>query len=521
MSHKVNTNRIEPVRTRISSKKERQKSATSDIKESFKMAAKKSAENNLAASKQTEVSEQTMEQMKEQALNAMVDASTQVWPIDLPGQEITQDKHDKAVTIDAGKEEILEALKELSEKFTKLDDVVNHPKNGIGAKLVNLTLRGDNFHSVVHGATDGLVVNMDKVKQDITNQTKSLEILQQNQDRLSKMLSENKRLSSDLITAQGLIQKYSQKIKVLESKVLDLTRRGMEQNVIIHGIEEREKEEDCYRSVTNFVSSLFPFELDEYDVWKAYRIGRAKENKARPMFVKFSYWAKEKVMENVAVLKGKVNAHKQVLFISEQIPEGIAENRKALSKRVGYLKSVEEKKPTSERREVKVLGEHVLVGGEIDKQEIVTPQPFELFPSLEEQKRINAINGKIREAQPEYAKNSTFVGLAVRVQSVQDTNLAYKAVMQRFPFMDHVMLAYRFREDQDIKIGHCDDGEYGGGAAIAKFLQEQKLRNTAVFVVRRYGGIHLGFDRFKEIVKAAQKATQVLNNNSGGGNHEQ
>lgn len=427
------------------------------------------------------------------------------------------EKRDKGISIDSDKEEILEALKELSEKFSKLDDVVNHPKDGIGAKLVNLTLRGDNFHTTVHGAADGLMVNMSKMKEDVQNQAKSLEVLQQNQDRLSKMLSENKRLSTDLLTAQGLIQKYSQKIKALEAKVLDLTRRGMEQNVIIHGIEERgkPKEEDCYRTVLNFISTWFPFEIDEGEIWKAYRLGVLKTNRARPMFVKFSYFAKEKIMQNVSALKGKTNVHNQVLFISEQIPEGITESRKSLTKRAGVLQSIENKKPDKERREVKILGEHVIVGGEVDKQEIMTPQPFELFPGSQEQAEINAINQKIKEAQPGFARNSTFVGLALKVKSAEETNKAYKAVMQRFPFMDHVMLAYRFREDQNIKIGHCDDGEHGGGAVISKLLHEQRCKNIAVFVVRRYGGIHMGFDRFKEITVAAQKAVDLLDPEKG------
>lgn len=42
------------------------------------------------------------------------------------------------------------------------------------------------------------------------------------------------------------------------------------------------------------------------------------------MIVKLSYAAKDLVMENIAKLKGKSNPNTgQVLFISEQIPEGV------------------------------------------------------------------------------------------------------------------------------------------------------------------------------------------------------
>lgn len=509
----------EPMRTRKSSKKEPQKIGSGDIKEAFKMAAAKEKEVSLKKTKaNTEATltniNETLESHEEQWCHR--DIAIQVSYADIAHElgkeatsEVDHDKADKACFIDYERQEMLEAIQELTEKYNKLDDVVNHPKTGTGAKIVGLTLRGDTMYSAVHGANNGALVRLDKMQKDFESLKSSLNQMEQNQKRFSNMMAENKRLAADLLTAQGLLQKYSQKIHVLENKVLDLTRRGMEQNLIIHGIEEVPNE-DCYDAVEAFVRQHLEFQIDEADVWRAYRLGVPKTHKARPMFVKFSYYAKDRIMDNVAMLKNKRNVHNQVLFISAQIPEGITETRKTLSKRASILRDEEKTKPQDQRREVKIMGEHVVVGGSIAKPEVITPQPFELFPGVEEQRAINTMNQKLVETQPKYNKNSTFVGLAVEVKSVQETQAAYKAAMQRFPYMDHVMMAYQLREKDTIKKGSCDDSEYGGGGVIAKFLQDNKMRNIAVFVVRRYGGIHLGFDRFQAIEKTAEAAVQLL-----------
>lgn len=524
MSTKNTGARVEPIKTRKSSKNESNKSSSGDIMDAFKMAAKKPVKDKK---EEREANENSSQEKSNHALDAheshqqlekitisVEDVATQVTPIEIELESDLPSRKEAGVNADSVKQELLEALQELTEKYNKLDDVINHPKTGIGARIVTLTLKGDNLHTDIHSASNGLIVNSDKMQKRLDDYQKSMEQMEANQKRMSQMLAENKKLSSDLITAQGLIQKYSQKIKHLEFKVLDLTKRSMEQNVIIHGIEEcsEPREEDCYESVIGFINNNFPFRVDESDIWKTYRIGVPRIGRARPVFVKLSYYIKDKIMQNVAVLKGKKNANQQVLFVSEQIPEGITETRKGLSKRVSTLRDQEASKPKDQRRQVKVIGEHVVVGGEVAKLEVHTPQPYELFPDVNEQKRINAINQKIVESEPKYSMNSSFVGLAVGVNSIQDTNLAYKAVMQRFPFMDHVMMAYQFKpqDGQPVKHGACDDMEFGGGTCVAKFLQQKKIKDIAVFVVRRYGGIHLGLDRFKAIEEVAGNAVQKL-----------
>lgn len=553
MSLRKGGNREEPVRTRKASMKDKNKTGVSDIQEAFKMAADKkkikenktdstnmSKENggeNNASPMSPRSNDKTIEvEENSQTIDTAegdptsheshaasivkvkgVDAMTQVCLEDLPLNDgFKSPGVNVGISVDSEKQEILDALRELSTKFTTLDNIINHPKQGLGSQMVSLTLRGDNFYTDVHGAANGLLVRVGKLESKLQEAETTMKNFEESQKRLTTMLAENKRLSQDLVTTQGLIQKYSQKIAQLEQKVMDLTRRGMEQNLLIHAIEEVSvpQNENCQDSVIKFLQEFLQVQIDEADIWKCYRMGVLRRARSRPMFVKLSFTAKDKIMDKVGLLKGKRNANEQAYFISEQVPEGVAEVRKQTSKRASALKKVEEKRPADQRREVKVVGDKILVGGSIDKPEVSTPQPFELFPGVEEQKKIHAVAAQIKESQPAYLRNSTFVGLAAKVHSVEQVNLAYKAVMQRFPFMDHTMAAYRFKDNHDnFHYGSCDDNEHGGGAAIARFLQQNQIKDTAVFVVRRYGGLHLGYDRFKAIEESAEAAIKLLDPN--------
>lgn len=52
-----------------------------------------------------------------------------------------------------------------------------------------------------------------------------------------------------------------------------------------------------------------------------------------------------------------------------------------------------------------------------------------------------------------------------------------------------------------------------GGAAIRKTMAEERARDSTIFVIRKFGGLHLGFERFKTISLVAKKALYLLRQN--------
>lgn len=149
----------------------------------------------------------------------------------------------------------------------------------------------------------------------------------------------------------------------------------------------------------------------------------------------------------------------------------------------------------------------------MDLPEVSVPEPAQLFLDANTQKDIDAIQAKLIETEPRFEKNSEFKAIAYRGHSVSEVQQAYIAVAQRYSAADHIIMAYALRdkEDNKIKNGFCDDREYGAGARIRKKIFELKSRNTVVFVLRKYGGVHLGFGRFAIIEQMATDAINLLN----------
>ena len=66
---------------------------------------------------------------------------------------------------------------------------------------------------------------------------------------------------------------------------------------------------------------------------------------------------------------------------------------------------------------------------------------------------------------------------------------------QLFPDADHIIAAYIIRNGE----GYQDDSEHGASLRMLKTLKDQEVQNTAVFVVRYYGGMRLGPSRHTKI----------------------
>lgn len=409
--------------------------------------------------------------------------------------------------------ELRRVLNEINGKLDKMDKALFDPKNGVEVLLAKTISKVSDIHSEIHGAVSGIKVRLQKVEEESSTNHSKMEKLETSMARLSKLLDENKRITQQLTLMQGMIQKFSQHGATTSAKITDLTKRGMEQNIIIYGINESsdKTKENCRKSIIEFLQEHLEIEVEEPDIWKAHRLGYKKENFVRPMVTKLAYHTKEKVMQNLGKLKGKVNQiNSKPLFISEQVPEAVTEARKQVSARLPAITRANEELPVAERKQIFVHNDKIVVDGKVVEPDIITPQPSELFLDAVLQKKVDEINQNFVMSDGVQVKNSEFIALAMKVDSTDTAKLAYKAAIQRFPAMDHVMAAYAFKENGTVKMGHCDDGEYGGGMVIRRSMAELKAKDTMVFVVRRFGGLHLGIDRFKAIETTSKQALRML-----------
>lgn len=537
----------EPIRTRKQSATQERRNSVSDIKEYFQS---KNKDDSLmsTSTKKTHLKAKDKERAKEAKIareniiemikgldnnkpagneeNANGDMSIE----DLKHVEQTSDDSNEGISADNlastpnSQDEILSAISELLAKYKRLEDVVEDPKNGLSAQLGKTQSTVSQLYSDINGAVSGLKVQMAKVTEIAEQNSKNIQKILEDNKQMAMLLDENKRLVQELKIMQGLVQKVFQQTTQNANQILDVTKRGMEQNLLLHGIDNSLEIEDakrdtpmfnykerCVHSALGFFKDVMGLDLEPADIWKAHRTGPRQEGKVRTLIVKVSYAAKDLIMENVFKLKDKINpVTKQKYFVGEQVPDGFAENKKQINTRLKTLKDNNDKKPKEDRNKIVVVNNTILVNDKVDTPEVTTPQPSQLFLDPGSQREVDQVQSELIETEPMVLRNSEFIGLAAHANTVAKVQKLYTAVVQRYPSVDHAMMAYAFKEGTLLKTGSCDDREFGAGARLKKTIFSLKAKDTVVFVLRKYGGVHLGFNRFGIIEQVAKDAILQL-----------
>lgn len=88
---------------------------------------------------------------------------------------------------------------------------------------------------------------------------------------------------------------------------------------------------------------------------------------------------------------------------------------------------------------------------------------------------------------------SKFYATAIPIDSVESFKSELDKIRKDNPKAKHVIYAYRI----GVNSKSCDDGEPKGtaGRPILEFLNKKNLNNTAIIVVRYFGGVQLGASR--------------------------
>ncbi|WP_407426752.1 IMPACT family protein [Arcticibacter sp.] len=112
-------------------------------------------------------------------------------------------------------------------------------------------------------------------------------------------------------------------------------------------------------------------------------------------------------------------------------------------------------------------------------------------------------------------KGSKFIGYALGVRTEQDLKDRLATIRAEHPKARHYCWAARFTTDRSVfKLN--DDGEPSGSAGrpILNTLLSQDLTNTAVIVVRYFGGTLLGIpgliNAYKAAAVEALKASEII-----------
>lgn len=206
------------------------------------------------------------------------------------------------------------------------------------------------------------------------------------------------------------------------------------------------------------------------------------------------------IFQNTQKLKGTN------FFVTEQLPEELAENKKQAMR----LKGQNKRLPVEEQLQINVKKDKVFVNNERYKPAVVAPTALTWLKKDEnEQKEIKRV--QVVRGMTDNSTTSTFISYVARVHSTDEVQKAYYRVFLKEPRATHIVCSYilpgpNFPRQQ----GAIDDREFGAARQMLRKMQEANAMNCAVFIARYYGGTHLGTDRFKIYKELTATALQNL-----------
>lgn len=371
----------------------------------------------------------------------------------------------------------------------------------IMASLNQLHNKFDKMHDTIYDAETGLKPEVELLKCESSSAV----------NRLTKLEADNQTLRKELDIVKGLLQREYFYRENLEKKVLDLTARSMSNNVTISGLQYN-RGENCKEKVINFFERVMEIPCNPAHVIVAHRIGIVDEKSrfAPLMIARVETELKETIFGNVANLRNKKNADGHYYYVNTQLPEAIQEEKRNIRSKVKELNEINNSLPDDRKIKVAVRNNRLYIDGDLYSEPVEVPQPKDLFPTPEEQKKMSDL--KVLKTDYISDQGSKFWGVAIKVTSINEVRRAYRRVKQDHPEMDKIMMGYITKDRGNIVMGSQDDHEYSGGSKILQVMRNMKVQGVAIFVVRRYGGKHLGRKRYLHIEDSAKAAIQLYNN---------
>ena len=211
---------------------------------------------------------------------------------------------------------------------------------------------------------------------------------------------------------------------------------------------------------------------------------------------------KRLVMRNKSSLK---DSHPNV-FINEYTPIQTAEKRKREKFIIKQLEEVGNSEGTEIKTEFTQAG--LTVQGVPYRKQVQPPSPKELInlslTELDKVLKIKMLKGKVI-----HKDGSKFLAYSAPASTHQEVREMYMKLKLTRPEARHVVCAYMLPGPIHVSHDFHDDGEHGGGRTLLQFMEEKNMVNSAVFVIRKYGGVKLGPARFECYRQAVNSMLQV------------
>ena len=347
--------------------------------------------------------------------------------------------------------------------------------------------------------TDKKISDLEVNKNTVSEQLNSISTAQTEQLTVNSNLKteisdlrEQVRVLTNTVVRNYAIIKEGRDVKEVE----DIHK--MRNEMVFRGIEEKQKE-NCITVIKEFMSQKMKIGTEAVKIVKAHRMGSGKD---RPMLIELaSTMDKGKIYKHVKNLKGLTNMNDQYYQVSDHLPAKTSEAQLHYKR----LKKINSKK-TVDQLEMSLTRGELQIQGQRYNKLVQTPSEKQiLLASKEEKARWKKV--KVKEGNVVKKEGCEFHGYSLVANKVDTVRDAYCKLKEMHGGARHIVMAMRFPgRNWHILQDYQDDDEHGAGRQLLSMLQKAEIFNRAVFVVRYYGGKHLGPSRFNAFVEAAQSA---------------
>ena len=304
----------------------------------------------------------------------------------------------------------------------------------------------------------------------------------------------------------------------MDSRVIANTANSMRNSIIFGGVRVQE-EESVVEAVKRFLSTFMNLTPRNYDIYDAEQLGKGYTKVIRgreinfppPVKARCSEYFAAKIMDNANLLGGRQDPAEGFKYY---VKRSRLEAQRALhDKHTDNVKNFREQNAaaTSEAEKVKFYFTPTqLIVNDVPHEDDVKPPTYKEmvnldFSTLHEMRRI-----EFHSSMPKVVKRSTFQAFGTTVNSIDEINLAYKQVWYLNKGADHIVAGYRIKSGESVIQGCAHNREYYGDREILQALKKSKAVNIVVFVIREYGGIHLGGTRFDIITDLTNEVLRMM-----------
>ena len=319
---------------------------------------------------------------------------------------------------------------------------------------------------------------------------------------------------------------HDKAIGVLEHKLVEHDSRitmnlakHMSDNVKIGGLPEKTGE-NCMLTVSQFFENIMGLKPGVGDIIEASRLRGTLHRKIkgifkdypRLMFVKCSPAFRRMIESRKPVLANKYDEDSRIKYtIRNHLPDSHYAVRIKYNPWVRDIIANNEGKPDSQKETFSFQGDQFYVNGKRVVERVQPPTLAQVCALTTKQKEELDLL-KFFESSCHTEKGSKFTAYATTALFIQHIENCYMKLRKDFMTASHISMGYQIDDTESTTPvqGAVSDGEHQADGRLISTMFRSEMNNIAVFVIRRYGGVHIGGTHLTLIQKAAMEAINNL-----------